>query len=261
MKTLTLFLLASTSAIACSCGSFGSFSEKLPNRADQKVAVFTAKVLRFDEGRAPTSPPVAIENRDSDNRQSAMRANSIGDAKTPLAPFPKLQDRRVVFQTLEVFSGPVKGSVDAFTPQQSSACGLDFIVGETYLVEARFWPPEKPVWSVNLCSRTKPLRDSQATENLRTLRQWQKGERPPGRVTGEVWVQKERRNIAGVRIQLTNSERTLTTHTGANGLFTFENVPPGLYEAVADLPVNNRRTVDLREAWYVSWVVFSVGEP
>jgi len=135
MKTLTLFLLASTSAIACSCGSFGSFSEKLPNRADQKVAVFTAKVLRFDEAPAPTSPPVAIENRDSDNRQSAMRANSIGDAKTPLAPFPKLQDRRVVFQTLEVFSGPVKGSVDAFTPQQSSACGLDFIVGETYLVE------------------------------------------------------------------------------------------------------------------------------
>ena len=260
MKTLILFVLGSAGALACSCGGFGSFSEKLPNRADEKVAVFTAKVLRFDEGRAPTPPPVAIENRDSGNRQSSRRANSI-EAKTPLAPSPKLLDRRVVFQTLEVFSGPVKGSVDAFTPQQSSACGLDFIVGETYLVEARFWPPEKPVWSVNLCSRTKPLRDSQATENLRTLRQWQKGKRPPGRVTGEVWVPKERRNIAGVRIQLTNSERTLTTHTGANGLFTFENVPPGLYEAVADLPVNNRRTVDLREAWYVSWVVFSVGEP
>ena len=260
MKTLILFVLGSAGALACSCGGSGSFREKLPNRTDQKVAVFTAKVLRFDEAPAPTPPPPAIENPGSGNRQSSRRANSVYPGDPP-APSPKLLDRRVVFQTLEVFSGPVKGSVEAFTPQQSTACGLNFIVGETYLVEMQLWPPEKSVWSVSLCSRTKPLRDSQATENLRILRQWQKGERPPGRVTGEVWVLKERRNIAGVLIQLTNSERTLTTHTGSNGLFAFENVPPGLYEVIADLPVNNRRKVDLREAWAVSRVVFSVGEP
>ena len=70
---------------------------------------------------------------------------------------------------------------------------------------------------------------------------------------------KERKNIPGVRIQLTDGKRTFTTYTGADGFFAFENIPPGLYEAVADLPIaRNRARVDLREAWYVSWVVFSV---
>jgi len=152
-------------AVACTCAGHSLFSEQLPNRVDLTVAVFTAKVLRFEAAPVANLP----DSRQVTGPRPGGRTESNRDAGRVTAPIQEPQERRLVFQVLEAFSGPVKGNMEAFTPQQGSACGLEFAEGETYLVEARLWLPQKPRWVVNLCSRTLPLQDARAAENLKTL--------------------------------------------------------------------------------------------
>ena len=103
-------------------------------------------------------------------------------------------------------------------------------------------------WTTSYCQRTKPA--AQAEEDLRVLRAWVIGQRLPARVTGEVWNPAERKNLAGVQVYLRGGKQTFSATTDGRGQFTFENLDPGVYEAVAALPEGGIPIkVDLTQAW------------
>jgi hypothetical protein len=88
-------------------------------------------------------------------------------------------------------------------------------------------------WTTSFCQRTKPA--AQAEEDLRVLRAWVLGQSLPAQVTGEVWNPAERRNLAGIPVYLRGGAQTLSTTIDDRGQFSFENLGPGVYEAVVAL--------------------------
>jgi len=164
------------------------------------------------------------------------------------------------FQVLESFVGAelgefeVRMTSDQFIggiPQQVPA----FTEGEIWLVEA-YRDPRDQQWTTSSCERTKPA--AQAGEELRVLRAWVSGQTLPARFDGEVFNTKERRHVAGVRVYLRGEKQTFSSTTDSDGLFAFENLAPGNYEAAAILPQGGGPIkVDLTQAW-CSHVVFVV---
>jgi hypothetical protein len=125
--------------------------------------------------------------------------------------------------------------------------------GEVWLVEA-YKDPRDGQWTTSNCTRTKPI--AQAEEDLRALRAWVLGEHLPARVTGEVWSPSQRKTLAGIRVNLRGGTQPLSATTDGRGQFSFENLDPGVYEAVAPLPEGDVRIkVDLTQAWCMHVVV------
>jgi hypothetical protein len=123
------FLAASPKqAYACSCIPPSPPLESMAS----SDAVFSGKVLRIDEEKAP-----------------------IISSADPV---------KVVFEVSRVWKGPEEGAIALSTARDSASCGYDFVVGEEYLVYA--YNSESGL-TTGLCSRTMPL--STAGEDLAAL--------------------------------------------------------------------------------------------
>jgi hypothetical protein len=151
-----------------------------------------------------------------------------------------------IFLGAEIGDFEVRLSSDFFVngiPQQVPA----FAEGEVWLVEA-YRDQRDQQWTTSYCQRTKPV--AQADEDLRALRAWVIGQRLPGRVTGQLWSPVAGKNLAGVQVYLFGGRQTLSATTDSRGRFSFENLDPGVYEALAALPEGSTPIkIDLTKAW------------
>lgn len=76
----------------------------------------------------------------------------------PLAwPFPTA--RRITFDAKETFSGPTKRTVEIRTAMGCCSCGMEFQLGQDYLVYA-YGVPDEGDLVTGVCSRTSRAKDS-----------------------------------------------------------------------------------------------------
>ena len=108
-----------------------------------------------------------------------------------------------------------------------------FAEGEIWLVEA-YRDLRDHQWTTSFGQRNKPF--AQAQEDLRVLRTWVSGQTLPARFYGEIFNPTEKRYFPGVRVDLRGEKQIFSSTTDSLGYFTFENLPPGIYEAAAALP-------------------------
>jgi hypothetical protein len=172
----------------------------------------------------------------------------VGDAVPPV----ELKYPTARFQILESFLGAEPGDFEVRLTSDVFVDGIPqqvptFRAGEVWLVEA-YRNQRDQQWTTSYCARTKPA--AQAEDDLRVLRAWVLGQHLPARVAGEVWNPAERKNITGIRVYLRGGKQTLSATTDDRGQFSFENLDPGIYEAIAALPEGGAPIkVDLTKAW------------
>jgi hypothetical protein len=237
-------LFPSAMYAACAPGA-SSFCQKLPDSNNKNSAIFLG-IVKQVIAPTPTLPLLPSRNEPADAVSQARRR--VGD------PLPTIERKypSARFQVLENFLGAglgefeVRMTSDHFIgsiPQQTPA----FADGELWLVEA-YRDQHDQQWTTSFCQRTKPA--AQAEEDLRVLRAWVTGQRLPARVTGEVWNPAERKNVAGVQVYLRGGKQTLSATTDGRGRFSFDELDPGVYDAVAVLPQGGVPVkVDLTQAW------------
>ena len=143
---LTLAILASgqSPSNACSCIGTSTPSKSL----DSAAAVFTGHVV------AATLSSKWVPNNGSPD-DCALQITQEG-GRSALC----LSDELVV--TLEVtaaWKGVSGGRVEVRTHAQSSACGVEFLLGQSYLVYA-FRQSERATLETTACSRTRHISDA-----------------------------------------------------------------------------------------------------
>jgi phosphatidate phosphatase APP1 len=68
--------------------------------------------------------------------------------------------------------------------------------------------------------------------------------------SGEVFNSAVSKHVPGVRVYLRGEKQTFSALTDGQGRFIFENIPPGVYEAAADVPLSaGPIKIDLTQAW------------
>ncbi|MBI1356814.1 MAG: hypothetical protein GC160_20935 [Acidobacteria bacterium] len=145
-----------------------------------------------------------------------------------------LLGRPVEFEVVERVIGDLPRSLEVFTGRGGGDCGFDFSEGETYLVEAQRRPNgELHAW---LCS-SRVAAVKSATEELRTLRAWKRGEPLAPRIYGYASDWTRRRNdqsrgyppAAGLALTLSQKEAAVQTKTDETGRFQFEDLEHAEY--------------------------------
>jgi hypothetical protein len=118
--------------------------------------------------------------------------------------------------------------------------------GEVWLVEA-YRSPTDEQWYTSFCQRSKPA--SQADGELLILRTWAAGKVLPAHFSGQAFNRSTSQYVAGVRVNL-RGEKTFSAVSDSQGRFLIDNVPPGVYEAATELPMNGAPLkIDLTKSW------------
>jgi hypothetical protein len=148
------------------------------------------------------------------------------------------------FRVTEAFKGVEDGYVDlARSPFQ-----FNFQVGQQYLIFAVScdWPGTDShcltIWS---CSYTRPVETAAAiVEQLRAEKSGKRVAAVYGTLVRtlaedrEDWMDGYRRPLANILVRLRSDDKTFETRTDAEGAYAFQRVPPGIYQASADLPAD-----------------------
>jgi hypothetical protein len=123
----------------------------------------------------------------------------------------------------------------------SDPCGQSYTVGEEYLFFAVPGPIHRavPVVYTGLCSGSRPV--SSAREDLRFLERYRDGDartRIYGKTLQSVFRNRARPEIPAARATVTLRSRFQLREqiSGADGSYSFDDVPPGDYEIFAALP-------------------------
>jgi len=210
----------------------------LPDRSDTNSVIFRGIVKQVTAPSPALPPPSGQRGPRSGLASGRLRT---GD------PIPRTEFRYPTarFQILESFLGPGAGDFEVRLTSDHFLDGIPqdvpaFHEGEVWLVEAHRGPQDQQ-WVTSFCERTRPA--AQAEKDLQFLRAWIRGEHLPAQVTGEVWNPVERKSLAGIQIYLrratqSNAAQTFSGTTDDRGQFSFQNVDPGVYEAVPALPEN-----------------------
>jgi hypothetical protein len=124
---------------------------------------------------------------------------------------------------------------------------LDMQPGEMWLVEAYRYEPDGQ-WYTSPGQPTKLA--SQAVPELLVLRAWASGKALPAHFSGETF---DRRAVPpyrpGVLVNLRGAQ-SFSTFSDSQGHFRIDNVPPGVYEASTDPPMEQGTLrIDLTKAW------------
>ena len=101
--------------------------------------------------------------------------------------------------------------------------------------------------NTSFCQRSK--RASQADGELLVLRTWAAGKVLPAHFSGQVFNRSTSQYVAGVRVNL-RGEKTFSAVSDSQGRFLIDDVPPGVYEADTELPMNaGPLQIDLTKSW------------
>jgi hypothetical protein len=191
-----------------------------------------------------TLPPPAPRDPSSDvTPQTGRRA---GDRVTE----PPMRYPVVRLQVLEAFSGIELGDFAVRLTSDHFVNGepvqvLPLRAGEVWLVEA-YRSPADQKWYTSFCQRSKLA--SQADSELLVLRTWASGKTLPAHFSGKVFS-RSTSYVAGARVNL-RGQRTFSTVSDGQGRFQIDNVPPGVYEAATDPPMNGGPLhIDLTKSW------------
>ena len=145
----------------------------------------------------------------------------------PVPPRGVIHERTVTFRDVQTLVGAPARVVT--TPDQDSACGIDFRPGERYLVVAHRRASDG-LLVVSRCSQTRKLPDSGLSDwakgfskDARTSRVW-------GRVLMAGW-----KPVAGARVSL-RGRKSFTATTGEDGRYAVSGLPGGRYRIAAELP-------------------------
>jgi hypothetical protein len=161
--------------------------------------------------------------------------------------------RRFTVEVTQQFSGTPVSKAEVFTGAGDADCGVNFVVGETYLIYASQTAQGDLV--ATICSRTRLL--SAAAEDLSFFRSFAASPAINGRLTGTVTVSDTAlgRNtpLSNMRVVAGDGRRTITAVTDANGRFEM-TAPVGRYEVHVEPEwlglyslVSPPRVLDLRD--------------
>jgi hypothetical protein len=147
--------------------------------------------------------------------------------------------QRAQFVVEESFRGPATG-VEIVGRGIGGSCDYGFVDGTRYIVFARRQPDG--LWKAFLCSSTAPV--AQAGEAIRFARVVAHDNNQRGTISGSVFSAERTKAggsgshspLASVQVVATDGKRELTTRTGLNGQFEFENVAPGRYTLTFSVP-------------------------
>lgn len=147
------------------------------------------------------------------------------------------------FRVTEAFKGVTREYVNVIAFPGSS---MQFSVGKQYLVFADSCPWEPHAsncLATPPCSDTVPLEYGQAT--IEQLRAEKRGEQVAS-VYGMLWRSFEQHEgireegqdhpLPNVTVRLSNGKKSFVTTTDEHGVYSFQELPKGNYEASADLP-------------------------
>jgi hypothetical protein len=247
MRSKVLFLLfaafVDSRFASAACAPRRPFCETLPDRSNPNAAIFLGLVKEAVPA-PPLMPPAAIGDLSSGVAPQARRGAGYTVTEPPMRyPIVRLQ-------VLEAFSGAELGDFVVRLTSDHFLNGepmqvLDMHPGEVWLVEA-YRSPSDEQWYTSFCQRSK--RASQADGELLVLRTWAAG-RLPAHFSGQVFNRSTSKYVSGVRVNL-RGEKTFAAVSDSQGHFLIDNVPPGIYEAVTDLPTDAvRLQIDLTKSW------------
>lgn len=159
----------------------------------------------------------------------------VGRVLSIVKPDPNSNMRTIRVDVTEAFKGVSPGEINVFTGSGGGDCGVEFIVGGTYLVFGHLGQDGK--LGTSICSRTRLV--AEAAEDLEFFRGVYQTPRELGSVRGTAMRystdQEARRKdplsgprVDGLRITLQGYARTWEATTGASGSYEFR-VPPGEY--------------------------------
>jgi hypothetical protein len=153
--------------------------------------------------------------------------------------------RRVRLEVQENFGGAEQTEFTLFTKLDDSACGFDFVEGETYLVDASR-DAVTGTWHTSSCSRTQSL--GRATQTVDVLRLQKSGNRLPGYIVGLI-DSRFLSNGATFQVRLRGGSKVFETISDSSGHFRFENLDPDVYQIeIVELPALSR-PADLTHNW------------
>jgi hypothetical protein len=246
-KLLLLLLVAFVNSrfASASCAPSRAFCESLPERSNPNGAIFLGLVRETVPAPPLVLPPPAPGNVSSGIAPEARRR--AGDRVIePPKRYPVVR-----LQVLEAFSGaelgdlPVRLTSDHFVDGEPMQV-LDMHPGEVWLVEA-YRSPTDEQWYTSSCQRSK--RASQAEDELQVLRTWAAGKALPAHFSGQVFNRSTSKYVAGVHVYL-QGEKTFSAVSDRQGRFLIDNVPPGVYVAATDLPMEREPLrIDLTKSW------------
>jgi hypothetical protein len=160
---------------------------------------------------------------------------------TPSGPAEVLREgraaRKFVFRIQEVFSGVNGAFVDVFS--DNSSCGLDFVSGTSYLVDAE--KDSQGNITVSLCSFTQPA--AKAPEEIAILRRIAARQSPLGILGQLVEFRPQSRlsdpevlePLSQVAVEILEGSTTRRTTTDGSGRFAVWDLPPGVYRVRVEL--------------------------
>jgi hypothetical protein len=233
MLIVTAMLFPWPASAAYAPGTPTSFCQSLPDSDRKDSAIFLGIVRQVvtPERRPPPAGGQPVGAPQSGRRR-------VGDPPSTV----EMRYPTARFQVLENFVGVESGEFEVRMSSHHFVDGIPqqvppFAVGEAWLVEAHRDQRDKQ-WTTSFGTRTKLA--AEAGEDLRVLHMWAAGQHLPATVAGEVYSPDERRDVPGVQIYLRGEDQSFSSTTDSVGLFRFENLPAGIYEATVVLPPGAR---------------------
>ena len=138
-----LILVATPSAIACSCAGMPTARDKI----DNATFIFSGRVVATENPQQARLDAIA----DPAARNTAWRAGVDKSLEEGWGPH---HGTRVVFDDVKVYSGTASQTVELWTGQGGGDCGLTFAHGLTYLVFAQLNKAGRV--TAGLCGGTRP---------------------------------------------------------------------------------------------------------
>lgn len=230
--------------LAAECVPIRPFCEKLPDRTNPNAAIFLGLVKEKVPAPPQVLPPAASGNLSSGVAQNRRRA---GD---PVIEAP-MRYPVVHLQVLEAFSGAELGDFAVRLTSDHFVGGepmqvLDMHLGEVWLVEA-YRSPTDQQWYTSFCQRSKQA--FRADHELLVLRTWAAGKALPAHFSGQVFNRSISKYVAGVHVYL-QGEKTYSAVSDIQGRFLIDDVPPGVYFAATDPPMDTEPLrIDLTKSW------------
>ena len=229
LGVLTVVLLVSSPANACTCGGSGAPCESFGTAS----AVFAGRVI----GDQVKERPKKLDRTEMD--------------WTP---------RAVKFAVEQAFSGVMGTEVEVFTGRGGGDCGYGFQMGQRYLIYAYSY---KDKLTTSICTRTRPF--SQATEDLAFLGTLATA-RPGITIHGAISRAEEIKDeplSPDISITIEGESQRKEVRPDAEGRFRVSGLPPGKYKLTLHLPdtlttYRNEEEITVTDrgcagvAWYIN---------
>jgi len=149
---------------------------------------------------------------------------------------------RFTFQVDESLSGTSTKEVDVYSYQGCCACGINFKVGERWLVDG--WRGKDGRIATGYCEKTRLFRDSDPLmAELWAIREGKKPDSLFGvlRHAPGPWGDGSEGAdfpLSGVTIRVRSETQEFETKSDSGNVYRFRELPPGKYSLSADLPIS-----------------------